>query len=466
MVGGKSNPVTIHIHGILLLTLVISGCGAVATQTKFYAPVTEELESGRYELAAQKFEAARKKFGHKDRFLYFIDSGALYHYAGSHDSSIARLSLAETAAEELFTRSISRAAGSLLLNDNLLEYSGEDHEILYANLLKALAFAAKGDYEGAFVEIRRANLKLNLLEQKYLDATEIFNRNKSKDDAEINYEARKVRFNNDAFARYLSMHMYAALGKMDDARIDFELLGEAFVTQPHIYDFARPEVKYSSDSAAILSVVGLVGLSPVKEALNLRIRTDKDLNLVQVLYTDSENKDAEYGHLPWPVSEDYYFKFAIPKLVKRPTDIASIRVFADSICLGQLDLLEDIGRVAEETFEAKKSLIYLRSLARAVVKGLAGHKLKKKVDSDGFEGWLKKAAIDVGADITENADLRCARFLPGQIFVADIEIPPGIYDFKLEFLDFNGHKIGEEIRNDMAVSGRGFNLLQVSCTAY
>jgi hypothetical protein len=451
---------------VILPVLLIAGCGSVATQTKIYIPVTDELKSGHYQVAVDKFEKSKKKFAEKDRFLYYLDSGALYHYAGNHDSCIARLTLAENSSEELFTKSISRAATSLLLNDNILEYAGEDYEVLYANLLKALSFASLGNYEDAFVEIKRANLKLGLLEQKYLGAAAILNRDKPSGAPDSAYQPKNVRFSNDAFARYLSMHMYAAMGKMDDARIDSAFLVEAFATQPHIYNFPMPAVSYESDSGAVLSIVGLVGLSPVKDALNLRIRTDKDLDLVQVLYTDSENQDSEYGHLPWPVDADYYFKFALPKLSRRSTEVGSIRVYAGDSLIGELALLEDIGTVAEETFEAKKSLIYFRSVARAIVKGLTTHKLKEKVDSGGFEGWLKKAAVDVGSDISENADLRCARFLPGKIMVADFSVPPGKYDIRLEILDLDGHLIAEETQASFPVIAGGFNLLQVSCTAY
>ncbi|MCX6836145.1 MAG: hypothetical protein NTW07_13655, partial [candidate division Zixibacteria bacterium] len=183
----------------------------------------------------------------------------------------------------------------------------------------------------------------------------------------------------------------------------------------------------------MLSVVALAGLSPVKQALELRIRTDKDLDLVQVMYTDPQLGETEYGHIPLDVSEDYYFDFAVPQLVDRPSQIARIEVYADGKYVGQLALLEDVGAVARETFEAKKSLIYLRSVARAIAKGLVAHKQKEKADTGGLGGWLKKAAIDVITDVTENADLRCARLLPGRIFVGDFVLAPGQYDLSVEF---------------------------------
>ncbi len=451
---------------VLLPLAVIYSCGAVATRTKFHEPIAEELRSGNYDAAVDKINAARgkNKYGEKDRLLYYLDSGMINHYAGYFDTSNVKLSLAEDAAEELFTKSISRAAASMALNDNILEYAGEDHEILYANLIKALNYISLGEFDEAFVEIRRANEKLELLEQKYALAAEEFQAGASEEEnVNIDYKAAKVRFNNDAFARYLSMRMYAAEGKMDDARIDYNWLLDAFRTQPHIYDFDPPDVKIASDDRALLSVVGLAGLAPVKEALNLRIRTDKDLDLVQVLYTDSERKNVEYGHLPIPVNADYYFKFAIPKLVPRSSVVSKIEIFIDGKPIGELQLIEDVSRVAGETFKAKSSLIYLRSVARAVTKGLAAHKLKVKADTGGLQGWLKKAAVDVATDISENADLRCARYLPGKVFVGDFEIEPGVYDLAVRIIDWDGAEIEYILIPEYHVRRYELNLVEAVC---
>ncbi len=449
---------------LLLCLFLIFGCGSVATRKGFYEPVTADLRKNDFEAAVKKIEAAKEKgrYGKKDRFLYYLDAGLAYHYASRFDESNQRLTEAEDAADELFTRSISRAAASLLLNDNILEYAGEDYEILYTNLMKALNYISFDDFDGTFVEIRRANEKLELLEQKYREASDRLAQGSPDDTArvDIDYKVKKVRFNNDAFARYLSMHVYAAEGKMDDARIDYDLLHRAFREQPHVYNFEVPQVRYSSPDKAILSIVGLAGLSPVKEALNLRIRTDKDLDLVQVLYTDPKSGETEYGHLPIPVSEDYYFKFAIPQIVSRTSHITQVRVLANGELIGELQLLEDVSAVARETFQAKKSLIYLRTVARAVAKGLAAHKAKEKADTGGLGGWLKKAAVDVATDVSENADLRCSRLLPGMIYVGDFEIEPGTYDLAIEFLDAEGNLVSATDISGYEVLRKGLNLVE------
>jgi len=184
---------------------------------------------------------------------------------------------------------------------------------------------------------------------------------------------------------------------------------------------------------------------------------------VQVLYDDPDMEKAEYGHLPVEVEEDYYFKFSIPELMDRPSNIipelmdrpsniSHVEVYASGEYLGRLQLLEDVGLVARETFGAKKSLIYLRSVARAVVKGLIAHKKKEKAD--------KKVAIDAVMDMTENADLRCARLLPGRILVGDFVLAPGLYDLTVEFIDHTGERMGGKSFPGYRVTERGLNLIE------
>lgn len=448
--------------GLLALWLVV-GCGSVKTNKGFYQPITAELRAGNYDSVLVQVEQAHEKgkWGEKDRFVYYVDAGLANHYAGRFDSSNVYLSQAEIAAEELYTKSVSRAVASMLLNDNVLEYAGEDFEILYTNIMMCLNYLQKGDYEGAFVEVRRANQKLDVLEDKYTETARAYRIANQKDSTalQVDYEPDEVRYYNNAFARYLSMHMYAAEGSYDDARIDYDLLVDAFASQPEVYDYAMPEVLYRSENHALLSVVGLAGLGPIKEEFSLRLRTDKDLNLIQIV-VDDEHNPAEYGHIPAPINTDLYFKFAIPKIVERPTTVNKIEVWADSTMLGELQLIDDVYKIAEETFRAKKSLIYLRTVVRAVAKAITASKAKKKADTGGLGGWLKKAAIDVATDISENPDLRTAQFLPGRVYVGDFEVEPGTYNLRVEFYDQYGQLLKRAVRNNYTVRERGFNLIE------
>ncbi len=455
-------PTLKSISAAIFLIVLAVGCTSVRTKHDFYKPITADLRNNDFPSAVIKMEAAEDKYSKKDRLLYYLDAGLAYHYASQYDSSNLRLSAAERSAEELYTKSISRAVASMFLNDNALEYSGEDYEVLYSNLFMALNYISLNKFDDAFVEVRRANDKLNLLEQKYAEAAKEFNSDTSKvvKEGHIRYEPKGARFNNDAFARYLSMHMYAADGSYDDARIDYDYLEDAFATQPHIYNFARPDVRYDSPTGAILSVVAMSGLAPYKKEVSLRLRTDKQLNLVQIMYEGTKQEYPEYGHFMMPVEKDFYFKFSLPSMKRQPSCVGRIEVEADGNLIGKLSLIEDISNVAVETFEVKKTMIYLKTIIRSLAKGLAAHKAKKDVDDGGLGGWLKKALVDAVVEASESADLRCTHLLPGKIYVGDFIIEPGVYDLTIKFISTDGIVVNSKHIPDFNVYKGDFNLVE------
>ncbi|MBP7461234.1 MAG: hypothetical protein KBA26_08085 [Candidatus Delongbacteria bacterium] len=451
------------ILGLILLT----ACSLMQSGNDWHKPVARQMQNGQVDQAVAAIETAYRngRYASKDRFLYYLDAGLAYHYATQPDSSNRRLHLAEQTAEDLYTKSVSRTALSWLWNDNVTEYAGEDYEVLYTNLFKALNFAAQGQWESGMVEIRRADLKLELLEQKYADLAAGMNRNQdSNNRIPVTYQAERVNFHNDALARYLSMHFYAASGDPDNARVDYDKLVRAFEDQPAIYSFPVPAVNYQpAPGQAILSVVAMTGLSPVKEKFELRVRGDKTLDLIQVLYTDTQNQDAVYHQIPLRLDQDFYAKLSIPRVVERPGRIAAIRIYTGTQLLGQLQLLENTYSVALETFKAKQSLIYLRTVVRVVGKLLGGNRLKQEVDNPHFDGWLKKLLVDVYTDWSESADIRCSRLLPGKIWVGDFELPPGDYPVRLEFLDEGGYPVSVQTIPSSRVSAGRMNLVEASC---
>jgi len=280
----------------------------------------------------------------------------------------------------------------------------------------------------------------------------------------VAYEPDKLEFNNSAFARYLSMHIYAADRSFDDARIDYDHLHEAFATQPHIYEFSPPDVTYAIDGEGVLSVVGLIGLAPVKEALNLRIRTDENLHLLTVIYSDSSAENSVFANYPLPDNVgDFYAKLSIPQLVPRSSEVAAIRVIADSIVVGELGLLEDISQVAATTYRTKQGMVLWRTVVRTIAKTLAASAIKNEIDDGGVAGWLGKLATDVAYDLSESADLRCAHLLPGRVFVGDFPVPVGTYDLAIEFLTADGSVIERRYHSGVTVRDGAFNFVRAIC---
>jgi hypothetical protein len=135
-------------------------------------------------------------------------------------------------------------------------------------------------------------------------------------------------------------------------------------------------------------------------------------------------------------------------------------IYADSVLVGQAELLEDVSKVAMETYETKKTIVFIKTLSRAIVKGLANYRAKKKADSGGLGGWLKKAAIDIASDLLENPDLRSTQFLPGKVRVKDFAIEPGFHDFRIEFMDESGEIVSVFESKGIEIKRGKFNLIE------
>ncbi|MDD2331287.1 MAG: hypothetical protein PHI68_01400 [Candidatus Cloacimonetes bacterium] len=423
---------------LFLATLLIMGCGSMATQTKQYKDLDVFLANRNIDGLITQIEAQKgKAYKEKDMVLYNLDLGMLYRYKGDYVKSTAHLDEAERLMEEFYTKSLSKGAASLLLNDNALDYFGEDYEDIYTNVFKAMNYLQRTSLDSAFVELRRVNDKLSFLEDKHQKIKQEYSKS---DDKKLEFEVGSNQFSNSALGRYLSMLAYKAEGKPYDANVDYKKIEEAYKIQPEIYKNKMPEIRdpLQKDLGPTLNVVALVGKSPQKKARQVHIKTLA--NQIVIVYVD---KSVEDRTISWPgINPNLYFKFALPYIVNEESPVGKVRaIIDDGAQTVELNKIEDIGDVAVHTFKIKEPLIYTKSITRSVVKGVAAAIAKQKVDdevSNPIAAAAAKIAIDAGVAATENADLRTSRFFPNDVLVAEIPLPEGDHKVKLEFVSKDG----------------------------
>jgi hypothetical protein len=453
------------ILGLILFTLLM-GCASMKTNTSHFEGIDDVLAQADYATALQRVEAAKDKgYTAKERVLYFLDAGMLNFYAGNHAKSNEYLEKAERAIEENYTKSISKGAASFLLNDNALEYAGEDYENIYLNVFKALNYLELGSFDGAFVEIRRIDEKLKLMDDKYSDLSSKMNQNEN---AKIKVEPAQLNFHNSALGRYLSLLIYRAEGKADDARIDLEKIKSAWQQQGHIYDFARPEMAtvLQNNDKAKLNFLAFTGTSPYKKARTLYIHTFKNTLVIATSEQSGQGKSDlnTLDSFHWEdIIEDLHFKFQLPILKVRDSRVKEIRILVDGKRQGKLQLLESINNVAKATYKVKEPITYIKTITRTVVKGLASHKAKGEMDkniSNPLLAAAAKFATDMAVDATENADLRIARFFPAKAYIAEIELQPGTYNIELQFVGANNTVLFAEEYPETQISSGGLNLVE------
>ena len=460
----------IHLLFLLLPGLFLGSCASTRTFQKQYVESVPLAREGAYEQAATIIEGTKDEaYKEKDRVLFYLDVGMLYHWAGLYEQSNRALDQAEIAIEELFTKSISKALVSGVLNDNALDYAGEDYEDIYLNVFKALNYIALDNEEAALVEIRRVQIKLDLLEDKYRDLVEEYN---NSQEAEGQLQYRENRFHNDVLARYLSLLLYRAEGAFDDAEIDLRAIEDAWVSQSHLYSFARPDLPATRtpDGLALVNVLAFNGLGPIKLADTLYLTSGPDIIFITIT-GQSEDYVTDllgFNFLIIPGLEPgFHFKIQFPRLSPRGSDIDRVVVKFDGEEMAELELLEDVDSIARESFMLKQPLTVGKTIIRAVAKTIAKEAGKQAAyDSLADQGTggliaalLVGVAADVAVDATENADLRISHFFPSDVRAAELAVEPGTYQVTVEYRD-GSRLVRVEDHGSRTFTAGGLNLIE------
>ena len=413
------------------LSFLITACGP---STQFYKDVDDYTSKGEYEKAVEQVKANERSYGDKSTVLYKLDLGALYHYAGEPDSSNKYLFEAEKEIEDLYTKSISLAALSFVLNDNVIPYEGEDFEKVLVNVFLALNYAAQGMDEDALVEARKVDLKLREYARQY---------------------DRKNNYKEDAFIRYVAGVLYENEGEINDAFISYKKSYEAYGTYRQEYqtdapaflldDLVRTATYLSFDDDAE-TYKKLGGREPDGVG-------ERSGGIVVVAYAgNSPVKIEERPTVSIPDSSGtlHTFQIALPKFVPRYRSGRLYSVIVSGVgdtVHTMAKLAENITAIAGKSLEDRLGLIYLKSGGRALAKFLASEKAKKdiKEGSDNkLRNFLASLALDVAVGVSEQADTRSWRTLPAEIHLARLSLLPGEYTLSITSSD-GGYTLKGEV---------------------
>jgi hypothetical protein len=413
-----------------------------------YKKVDTLVETGEFEEALKTVEVAQRPQKQEDRLypdnnrlLHELDRGMISHYNGDYGKSSEQLQEGERLIEELYIKSITLEAASYIANDTVREYAGEDYEDVYLNLFNSLNYYHRGNLEGALVEIRRMNQKLQWLPDSYREKSSRVRDYARSVMNNITFPNQEIsNFTDSVFARYLGMLFWRGAGNPDSARIDYEFMENAHRSFPWVYRNPLPattgqELSVPSGMAR-LNILAFAGLSPEKQ----------------------EKRETYLGM-------DYY----LPEMVDaRSTDVAHIEIVIDGGQTIRLELLENIGDVIHETYKSKYGLTFLKTFVRSSIKQLASGAAGAAARLGSLDGseegrqtsetlaFLAKSYIDQ----TEAADTRMARYFPRYVYVTGVNLWPGTYSFSINYYDANNRVIHRDGRRDVRVQAGQLNMVE------
>jgi hypothetical protein len=412
----------------LFLLFVLTSC-ATYYQTNY--SFNQEFEKGDLEHALSTLQSNSKEGKGRAEFLYFVNNGLVLSMLGRYEESNDYFEKAFLFGED-YRKNYLHEAASYLTNPAFTSYKGEDHEHLVLLYYKALNFLKLNKKAEALVECRRLDIRLQQLSDRY----------KSND-----------KFRNDAFVHNLMGIIYDSDGDYNNAFIAYrnayeiysteydkffkikipdqlklDLLRTAwlsgFTTEFNEYkrDFELPNYQYIAESGGDLVFFWHNGLSPIKVewGINFAITrnnhwvtfSNPELGLNFPFNMESHDERDRRG-----LENLEIFRVAFPKYLERPTYYQSATINYENKSF-QLELVEDINKVAFKVLDERMTLELSKALVRAALKKVAEYQVRKSDKALGSVIGLINA-------ITEKADTRNWQTLPHSIYYSRIPLKEG-----------------------------------------
>ena len=330
----------------------------------------------------------------RDSLLYLLDYALALHTAGKYDEAIAAFAKADKLAEIKDYTSLASEAGAILTSDNVRDYKAEEFETVYISAYLAIDYAAKGDLEGALVEARRVNSKLERLRRD---------------------GGRTI--SQSAFARYFAAVIREAQDEPNDAYIDYKRTYELKPDYPDLaHDLWRTAFFSNLDDAMDQwsSHYGLSSelKSTIKKNEGPRATTGELIVIFENGISPQKGPNPAWASLP--------------KFFPRYNPVRSASVVVDGQPLAETSVLDNIEAVAIQNLDEKLGGIIARRVAGRVVKEVVAEQVESKTKSP-LLGFLTRVAL-VASD---RADLRSWELLPKEFQMARVRLAPGLHTVRL-----------------------------------
>ncbi len=393
-------------------------------------------------IAARAYDAAEIRivkekelsYGRKNQVLYYLDLGAVQHDAGRFKESDLSLDKAERRMEELYTKSVTKAAGTLLINDRTTEYAGERFERAMVNVYRALNYVYLGDRESALVEVR----KLSRLLQEYADV----------------YGGNKTAYKDDAFAQYLASLLYDDDDKRDDARIALTKARKAYSSYASAYGTPEPTLEpVGPKGGGELVFIHYNGVAPRKVSKSFSVAW-ADAAITLDASKDDEAESAQAKNAVRAGLLGKTITVAYPDYVQDPFQIAGSRVESAGVSAAT-ELNQDLSAIAMKDLNEHQAVIRTRAIARATVKFIvakaATDAATKKFGKNSWQALLTQAGGAVASAATEVADTRAWATLPAQFRVARLRLPAGTHSVVVIYLGQSGATLSNRTFSDVVI---------------
>jgi hypothetical protein len=460
-------------YALFAAFLTLNGCATFRSYNSETQTLVSSIATGQVDQAITEHEA---KTGSDKDLLYFMEKGELQRLKKLYPDTIATWTEADQIIAQWESEAkisggkVGQAVGSVVVNDKLRRYDGEDYEKVMLSTRLALAYLAAGKTEVALVEIKKTWERENLiktLHEKDIDEAENTAKEKGYKTKSEDLKGYPIATLNspdvtnlkngyqNAFSHYLSGFLYEAAGEESLAAASYRTAIELQPSLGVLKDglmgmdnrFAKPAIpavaqqekptlpvtkastkkskKKGKKGKAVQQVAVAPIAAPVPAQTSPFIAQSNESDVLFVVETGVAPFKKSIM-IPLPIPYAGVVPISFPVLETNPISAnkaASITLPNNSTM--QLTTIASIENLSRRSLKDNLPWIMVRAAIRAAVKGGA----QAAVYQQNALAGVALNAINVA---TEQADERVWGLLPAEITIARVKLPEGQSTVKIQ----------------------------------
>lgn len=419
---------------VLLSVVALTGCASMQSHDQMASGVQAEMKSGGITAAIAQLDKTATSESDKSALLYNLERGELLRlnkqYVESTQSFLkadARVNEWEDTAKSNPSKLLGMA-GAALISERLSTYEGQDYEKVWLTTRLALNHLAQGETENARADIKRTHEREAVIAEfraKSVAAAEESAKGKGANASGKELNGYPVETLNDPEVLKLKNGYQNALSHYL-AGFLYEVLNEPGLAAPGY----RQAIELKPETAVLEE--GLRGLDKRTSFSHKRNNKMTDVLFVVEAGNAPARKPKAFT-VPVPINGLQALSISYP-VIEASTDAPLSLISANGNKM-KLESVVDMNVMARRALKDAMPGMVVRGVTRAIAKSVVQDQLQR------FAGPFGGIVGAVASAVTEQADDRMWRMLPGRVYVARGYLTPGTYKFSID-----GHEVGEEVK--------------------
>jgi hypothetical protein len=413
------------------IVLVLSGCAAMKSHDELAGNMQNAQKTGGIPAALKTLEASATTPDEKAAMLYNMERGELLRLNRNYQDSTQAFLLADIkvkeweAAAKTNPEKLLSTLGAATISERLKVYEGQDYEKVWLTTRLALNRVAAGDMDNARVDIKRTHEREAVIAEfrsKETSAAEEEAKSKGVKASGKEINGYPVETLNDPEVLALKNGYQNALSHYL-AGFLYEVLNEPGLAAPGY----RKAIELKPETGVLEE--GLRGLDDRTSFTHKRRQRMTDVLFV-VEAGDAPARKPKAFTLPVPVGSSIRTVSISYPTIAPSTDpvLSQLTVSGREF---KLEKVVDVNVMARRALKDEMPGMVFRGVTRAVVKGVMQDQLQKNA------GLLGAVVGSIASAVTEQADDRLWRMLPGRVYVARGYLPEGEHRVVINGRDFN-----------------------------